>query len=336
MGCRFEVLSLLLSALVQLSLLSIAFSGINSIGRAERGLEHLYNLTIVHNKHSKTRCSPTFACEDINALDIPYLFEHVSPDFAKDNHGGLYDMEKTRKCLKRKRVLLLGDSTMSETFHDLSILLSGAANSLDTKRDSHYLDNYIKTVTTHQEGLEDETWRYDVRNDVYIMFYCCRRNMTVFAPDNTEIHFRFTGHYNLKENYGGVGTLLSSHFRDELDCMLGFSHNCAVPDIVIINSGLHDRDYSEVRYKEVLSEFFKIMLRGYGSLNGIRSPSHPKMKKVPKVYWKGNLLGCENRYKHKADLRMLDKAADDIVKKFKIPFMNVTDILNYVPRYQMK
>lgn len=40
----------------------------------------------------------------------------------------LFDTAAARECSQNKRLLLLGDSTMTETAHDLAILLSGIAN----------------------------------------------------------------------------------------------------------------------------------------------------------------------------------------------------------------
>ena len=39
----------------------------------------------------------------------------------------LIDSARARKCLADKYVVMLGDSTMSETMHDLVMLLSGVA-----------------------------------------------------------------------------------------------------------------------------------------------------------------------------------------------------------------
>ena len=100
----------------------------------------------------------------------------ASPSFARDN--GWWDMKRTRDCLARKRILLLGDSTMGEMFHDLAILLSGAAASQDTTVNSIIMDEYVKKATTPQGRNEDREWTYELKNDVYIKFYCCRRRNT--------------------------------------------------------------------------------------------------------------------------------------------------------------
>ena len=40
----------------------------------------------------------------------------------------LFDTDRIRGCLEGKHIVLLGDSTMSETVHDLVLLVSGLAN----------------------------------------------------------------------------------------------------------------------------------------------------------------------------------------------------------------
>ncbi len=39
----------------------------------------------------------------------------------------LFDADRVRVCLEGKHIVLLGDSTMSETVHDLVLLISGLA-----------------------------------------------------------------------------------------------------------------------------------------------------------------------------------------------------------------
>ena len=40
----------------------------------------------------------------------------------------LFDTDRARVCLEGKRIVLLGDSSMSETVHDLVLLISGLAH----------------------------------------------------------------------------------------------------------------------------------------------------------------------------------------------------------------
>jgi hypothetical protein len=40
----------------------------------------------------------------------------------------LFDADTTRLCLQGKRIVMLGESTMTEAAHDLVMLISGLAN----------------------------------------------------------------------------------------------------------------------------------------------------------------------------------------------------------------
>ena len=80
--------------------------------------------------------------------EIPYIFEHVSTQFPNDYE--FYDMAKTRNCLRKRRILLLGDSTMSEFFHDVAILISGSAHTVNSRVNSHFLDDYVRESTVNK------------------------------------------------------------------------------------------------------------------------------------------------------------------------------------------
>lgn len=53
----------------------------------------------------------------------------------------LFDADSARMCLEGKRIVLLGDSTMSETVHDLVLLISGLAHWPDQ------VDTYVYNAT---------------------------------------------------------------------------------------------------------------------------------------------------------------------------------------------
>ena len=329
------MLTLLLIVVILSSDIRVTRGKINNPSRADNNLEHMVGNTIISDTHSRTRCNPPEACAGVDVTTIPYIFEHVSPAFAKDN--GWWDTKRARDCLQKKRVLLLGDSTMGEMFHDLAILLSSAAASQDTTTNSYIMDDYVRKATTPQGRNEDREWRYDLKNDVYVEFYCCRRNMTIFAPDiGTEIHFRYMGHPQLKENYGGIDTFMEKEIRPEVLCMVGIDSACVRPDIILLNSGLHDRDVQPYEFKLVLTSFLKLLQKGYGG-----TFKDYKMKKdvdrnniFPRVLWKSDFLGCQNRAKiQRANIFALDNAAYEVTKKFQIPFMNVSKVQKYVPRY---
>ena len=178
-------------------------------------------------------CIPKLACYGTDITTIPYMVNHVSWTFMQKYE--LYDSRKLRYCLKGKRVVLLGDSTMGETFHDFSIVLSGIGK---VRSD---LDEYIYQAAIKSEK-EREFWTYPLPNDVNLNYYCCRRNLTLeMTSSDIEIAYRFIGNPVLTRNDYGVKTLLDEGIQEELYCILGLLPGCPVPDVVIINSGLHDR-----------------------------------------------------------------------------------------------
>ena len=96
------------------------------------------NTTINIDTNSPTRCSPVFACEGYDILSVPYLAEHVLPSFMQETKTTIHDTKKTCECLRKKHLLLLGDATMAEVFHDLAILMSGLS-----------LNNHLRRVISY-------------------------------------------------------------------------------------------------------------------------------------------------------------------------------------------
>jgi hypothetical protein len=119
------------------------------------------------------------------------------------------------------------------------------------------------------------------------------------------------------------------HFRWRF-FYIGLEKGCEdrKPDLILLNSGLHDRNFTTYTFSEKLSEFFDILKTGYGSL----APSAI----VPRVLWKSDLLGCRNADNKAADIWALDSAAYTVTSKYNIPFVNITDVLKYVPRYSQR
>ena len=68
-----------------------------------------------------SKCSPD-VCHDSNLLEIAG-YNHQIPASLIDSTT-LYDTNKTRACLKDKYIVILGDSSMAETLHDIIFLLS--------------------------------------------------------------------------------------------------------------------------------------------------------------------------------------------------------------------
>jgi hypothetical protein len=65
------------------------------------------------------------------------------------------------------RIVMLGDSTMGETFHDFAILLSGIG------KNKTELDRYIEYAAIKSDH-EHSLWTYELPNGVDVNFHCCR------------------------------------------------------------------------------------------------------------------------------------------------------------------
>ena len=82
---------------------------------------------------------------------------------------------------------------------------------------------------------------------VQVDYYGNHRNMTITVPFlDTVIHHRFTGHFELGNNGLGILTFTSPQIQQELNCLLQdpLTLGCGPrpPDVLVINSGMHDME----------------------------------------------------------------------------------------------
>lgn len=261
---------------------------------------------IRYDPHSKTLCNPAVACKDIDIKTIPFVFDHVSERFI--NTQKFFDTKLTNKCLKNKRITLLGDSTMIEVANDLAVLMSGLAS------DHSILEKYLYR-TTHV----DETYSsYKLMNHVKEDYYGNHRNMSIYSDQtDTYIRSRFIGHYDLSKDDFGILTLIEDSFQGELFCLLGFN-GCPTPDFVVINSGYHDRRHPIKQFKKIVFQFLHDLKDRYN-----------KEKKAVNIIWAGTIIGTQ-KWKAIVDL---DNVAEKVMEALKIPYMNSTDVIQYVPQF---
>lgn len=216
----------------------------------------------------------------------------------------------TRQCLKNKKVVLLGDSTMTETTHDLSILLSGVTNVSD-------IHAYMRAATrSHSTSLGDST---------QILLQPNHRKMTTYeSSHNITLQHRFTGHHDITLDFGGIDTFFNSSFSDELRCLLGDigdgggggggggvggvggRKKCTKPDILIINSGLHDRISSQ-QYHEKMSQLAKLI----------------RKTQIPRVLYKGSIYIPPHFHTPK-DIKGSSLEAYDVSAKYQFELYGMT------------
>ena len=258
------------------------------------------------DRGSPTLCHPNDACEGIDIKTIPFMIDHVLEKFT--NTQGFFDTRKTTNCLKNTRITLLGDSTMIEVANDLAILMSGLGS------DSSILEKYLYR-TTHVDSAYSN---FKLMNHVKEDYFGNHRNMTIYNDElNIFIRSRFIGHYDLQKEDYGVLTLLEDSFQDELNCLLGFN-GCPVPDVVIINSGYHDRKHPVKQFKKIVYQFLHDLKGRYS-----------KEKMNVDIIWAGIILGT-SKWKVISDL---DDVAYRVMQHLRIPYINATEIIKFVPQY---
>lgn len=120
----------------------------------------------------------------------------------------LFDTAAARECLQNKRLLLLGDSTMTETAHDLAILLSGIAT------DSTALHQHVLAATRVPGQASMRMPRLsgrggiDTASPVEVEFYATHRHFDISLPSlNISIVHRFNGEFS--HTAGSLVTLLA-------------------------------------------------------------------------------------------------------------------------------
>ena len=168
---------------------------------------------------------------------------------------------------------------------------------------------------------------YTYSNQVTIYAHRSRRNMTVISDaSDTYIRHRFMGHYDIQGNYYGMRTFTEPTFvQSELLCLLGLvgtDLECPLPDIILINSGHHDIHQSPEIFEHNMRQF----------LNMVRSEYIRIQYFNVKIYWKGTLLSGLHETGHR-ELYTLDQLAARICKDYRIPYINATDVLRFLPRY---
>jgi hypothetical protein len=101
------------------------------------------------------------------------------------------------KCLTKKRIVLLGDSTMTETLNSIVILLSKAKPE-EVQKYFHYMSLF--------QCCDSGEFNF---NNYNVLFHFIHRNMTVYSEKlSLTIRLRFIGHHILIHNSFGVATLL--------------------------------------------------------------------------------------------------------------------------------
>ena len=240
--------------------------------------------------------------QTFNRSIIYYLQQHY-PSFQ------FYDTRKTRQCLSGKKLLFLGDSTMSETVDDLVILLSGMNIDRNKSHPHDTLETYVANASKASYGTllrgkyhQSNYLRLSLAGNITVEFLSSgRRTINVSSSSiDFDSKMRFIGHVNLKKNYLGIATLENESFEKELKCLLGENTStlsfynppndtnkqskdwnlwsCSPRTHLILNSGLHDvhewkkqslNQQNGTDFGTSLRRFFRHLSVNYPTLNVI-------------------------------------------------------------------
>jgi hypothetical protein len=182
-----------------------------------------------------------------------------------------YNSKDTTQCMKKKYILMLGDSTIVENLNDMILLLAGGPKKVNP--DKFYQD--VTHVPAH--GL----LQYDTPSGHMVNTYTARnRNQTVELKDeDLLVKYRFTGAAKLAGNCGGLEVLLEDQVKAEIEQLV--ENGGRKPDAIIIHSAMHDMCHSQV-HKDHLSSFYQSIDRVGTEL------IKPWTQKGINVIWRGS------------------------------------------------
>lgn len=153
-----------------------------------------------------------------------------------------------------------------------------------------------------------------------------KRNATITIPKlGICVRYRYTGHHNLTENYGGVATFSEDKFQEELHWLL----TCPCgrrPDILVVNSGHHDMKLNTSdEDREAIYE--KGMLKLGILLSEVK-------KNGTSVLWKGN-FGVFFTYSRQwnSHWQWKDAIARAILAPLQIPYIETDHVITALLQY---
>jgi hypothetical protein len=93
--------------------------------------ENLTERSFLHWDSQSQQCFPKSICGGVNLLQIPDFDKRLPASIFCPSISSaavlsrLYDQKGIKQCFQRKKLCVLGDSTLEETIHDIVVLLSG-------------------------------------------------------------------------------------------------------------------------------------------------------------------------------------------------------------------
>ena len=173
----------------------------------------------------------------------------------KQKQYRLFTHDALDECLKGKRVVFLGDSTMTEVFNSIGLHLGHYDSD-----EGNLIKNVLFTINHARTPNFDIGFGY---HRLHIKLNPNARNQTIIKPSiSLSLQNRFIGHHDISDNKEGLKTFFHSSFRDELLCILGAPESlCRKPDIIVFNSIHHDiaANYTAAEYERYLHRVISLL-----------------------------------------------------------------------------
>lgn len=252
--------------------------------------------------------------------NFPYFTSDIN---ISTNIIRFYDATEVRTCLSNTSIAMLGDSTMDERLMDIAVLLSDIGN------DTALLDYYVKLFTNTR--LSNEIF---MPKEVNVFHYYRNRNVTVEIPSlDIRIRYRFTGHHDLQDNFGGIQTFHEKSFKEELYCLLGLRYYCPRVDILVLNSGLHDIEYFNSTNRLEQSTIFRSKLNRFLiQLVAWYELNNPNVR----IFWPS--LFINKVLATRSNAVIVDDIAYNVISEFnkfssiQVEYVNLTSIIDVCPQ----
>jgi len=135
------------------------------------------------------------------------------------------------RCLAGKRVVLMGDSVMGELMQEWMLEFASG------------YETFVRSYLDLEYKFEKAPGTRVAEGPLEAVFWPNQRNMTFRdARLNLTVEFLYSGHQDLRRNYGGLKTLLASPFEGELrrTGIHPYTPAALSPDIVITQTSYHD------------------------------------------------------------------------------------------------
>lgn len=194
---------------------------------------------------STGKCVPD-VCKGNKLNEIIGFDKKISVDLL--NHINIYGSKKLAACLKNRYLVMLGDSTLKETFNAIIYILSGLGTNQTLLR--RYTEKMLPAKGKYDHTADKHSlYRTKVPGFPSVLVenvgregYATRNVTATVSSQGIKIRYRFNGGgRNLGKTGGGILSMIQDGMYD-FRCLLGAfpSAGCSVPKLVVYQSAHQD------------------------------------------------------------------------------------------------